>query len=175
MLFTSYQLRALQIDDLTAVYAIENAIMPDPAKAGTYEYELQENQMAHYHALTHANTLIGYGGYWIIADELHVSIVGVHPQWRGRGLGEWLLLTQLQQASTHQAILATLEVRASNVVAQSLYRKYQFEEVGRRKRYYANKEDALLMTVYFTHDYQQFLQKQGQALETRLVASARSA
>lgn len=40
----------------------------------------------------------------------------------------------------------TLEVRESNKVARSLYKKYGFEDAGRRPGYYTdNKEDAIIM------------------------------
>lgn len=43
----------------------------------------------------------------------------------------------------------TLEVRASNEIAQNLYRKYGFKAYGRRKGYYQdNGEDAIIMWKY---------------------------
>ncbi len=90
----------------------------------------------------------GYGGFWLMYDEAHISTLGVRPEWRGRGWGELLLLTMLEEAHRLGARVATLEVRVSNAPAQSLYLKYRFEQVGRRKGYYAdNREDALIMTT----------------------------
>ncbi len=148
-----FSLRPLQLADLTAVSAIEQLSLPTPTKTSTYQHELTNNQMAHYHALCAApgagspQNLIGYSGYWHMADEAHISIIAVHPDWRCRGLGELLLLNLLAHAVQRGIGIATLEVRRSNVIAQSLYLKYSFEIVGERRRYYANKEDALLMTA----------------------------
>jgi ribosomal-protein-alanine N-acetyltransferase len=90
----------------------------------------------------------GYGGFWLMYDEAHISTLGVRPEWRGRGWGELLLLTMLEEAHRLRSRVATLEVRVSNMPAQSLYLKYRFEQVGRRKGYYAdNREDALIMTT----------------------------
>ena len=84
----------------------------------------------------------------LIADELHVNNVAVRPEFRGRGLGSALLRTTLDGARQRNATIAQLEVRASNVAAQSLYRSCGFEVVGRRKNYYrAPTEDALLMSL----------------------------
>jgi len=89
-----------------------------------------------------------YGGFWLMYDEAHISTLGVRPEWRGWGWGELLLLTMLEEAHRLGARVATLEVRVSNMPAQSLYLKYRFEQVGRRKGYYAdNREDALIMTT----------------------------
>ncbi len=90
----------------------------------------------------------GFVGYWHVVDEAHISTIAVHPKWRGSGVGEQLLRATLEHALSLGAQMATLEVRVSNAAAQNLYRKYHFEEVGRRKNYYRdNGEDAVLMTA----------------------------
>lgn len=147
-----YQLRPLQLADIDAVLAIEAQSFPSAARASLYRHELSENPLAFYQALVlgDTNTLIGYAGFWMMADEAHISIIAVDPAWRGKRLGELLLLNMLWLACGQQALLATLEVRRSNKVAQKLYEKYQFEYVGERRRYYRDTgEDALLMTVLF--------------------------
>ncbi len=90
--------------------------------------------------------LVGYGGVWINLDEGHITTIAVDPHCRGRSIGELLLNALIDQAIELGAANLTLEVRVSNVVAQSLYRKYGFEVAGRRKRYYTDDgEDALIM------------------------------
>ncbi len=92
--------------------------------------------------------VVGYGGFWLMVDEAHISTIASHPQWRGRGIGELLLVTMIDAAIEMGANAVTLEVRVSNSVAQDLYRKYGFERVGTRKGYYSdNGEDALIMTT----------------------------
>lgn len=144
-----WHLRPLQQDDIEAILIIERASFPTAWTAKGYEYELAENKLAHYVVLAHESAgIVGYAGYWLLADEVHISIITVDPAWRGRSLGELLLLHILLQAYEHEARLATLEVRRSNTVAQALYRKYGFEEVGMRPRYYHdNGEDACIMTA----------------------------
>jgi ribosomal-protein-alanine N-acetyltransferase len=85
---------------------------------------------------------------WMYVDEAHIATIATHPEWRGRGVGKLILHNLMREAQRRRAANVTLEVRASNTVAQNLYRKYGFEEVGLRKAYYQdNREDALLMTV----------------------------
>lgn len=121
-----------------------------------------------------SSTITGYAGMWMFADEAHVSTIASHPAWRGRGVGELLLLSLMREAERRAAIFVTLEVRVSNTVAQNLYLKYGFEETGLRKRYYRdNGEDALIMTVqhFQRPEYKQRLADLEQALQRRLATA----
>jgi [ribosomal protein S18]-alanine N-acetyltransferase len=91
-------------------------------------------------------TIVGYAGIWVMTDEAHVTTIASHPNMRGKGVGELLLLALIHRSIEVGARWMTLEVRASNAVAQNLYRKYTFKEMGVRRRYYSdNGEDALVM------------------------------
>ena len=90
--------------------------------------------------------IVGYAGLWLMVDEAHITTIAVHPKYRGRGLGELLLLRMIDTAEEVGARWLTLEVRKSNTVAQALYHKYTFKEMGVRRRYYSDDgEDALIM------------------------------
>jgi ribosomal-protein-alanine N-acetyltransferase len=92
--------------------------------------------------------VLGYGGLWLWLDEAHISTIAVHPEWRGQGIGELLLIALLERSIVLNAMQCTLEVRMSNEVAQKLYRKYGFDYAGTRRHYYRdNNEDAYIMTV----------------------------
>ena len=92
--------------------------------------------------------LAGYVASWFMTDEAHITGIAVRELLRGNGLGELLLIASIEQALRHQSSVVTLEVRVSNDVAQSLYTKYGFNRVGRRKGYYTdNHEDAYIMTT----------------------------
>jgi ribosomal-protein-alanine N-acetyltransferase len=91
-------------------------------------------------------SIVGYAGLWQMVDEAHVTTIATHPSFRGRGVGELLLLGLIERAFDIGARWMTLEVRVSNTVAQNLYRKYTFKEMGLRRRYYSdNGEDALVL------------------------------
>ncbi len=91
-------------------------------------------------------SIVGYAGIWVMTDEAHVTTIASHPDVRGRGVGELLLVALIHRAEEIGARWMTLEVRASNAVAQNLYRKYTFKEMGVRRGYYSdNREDALVM------------------------------
>ncbi len=92
------------------------------------------------------NPAMGYGGVWLMLDEAHITTLGVSPQYRGKGIGEFLLVGLIDVAMQLGASWLTLEVRVSNEVAQNLYKKYTFKEAGTRKKYYTdNNEDAYIM------------------------------
>ncbi len=121
------------------------------------------------------HSILGYGGLWMMVDEGHVCTLGVRAEWRGRGLGELLLLSLIEAAYQQGADLVTLEVRESNLVAQNLYRKYGLQVTGRRRGYYTdNREDALIMSVFDVAKapYQDELDLKRQALRQYLHAFA---
>ena len=156
----------MQVADIPQVVEIDRLSFPLPWSATSYRYELTENKAAHFIVAAASGLesqqgllarllrqpavrlIVGYAGYWLVVDEAHIGTIAAHPHWRGRGVGERLLVALLHEALAHGALEAKLEVRLGNHAAQNLYRKYGFEEVGRRKHYYRdNGEDALLMTA----------------------------
>ena len=116
--------------------------------------------------------VVGYSGLWLMVNEAHVTTIAVAPEYQGRGLGELLLISLIDKAIELNALCLTLEVRVSNHVAQSLYRKYTFRETGLRRRYYSdNGEDAHIMTTedLDTPHFQEVLAANRRALHERLT------
>ncbi len=92
--------------------------------------------------------LVGFAGFWIMADEAHIISIAVREESHRWGIGELLLISIIDLAIELDACLITLEVRASNTAALSLYYKYGFTQVRLRHGYYTdNREDAALMTA----------------------------
>ncbi len=92
--------------------------------------------------------IIGFAGFWIMAEEAHIVNVAVRQSYRRRGMGELLLIALIDLAVELNTRLMTLEVRASNTAARRLYGKYGFVEQGLRRGYYLdNREDAVIMSV----------------------------
>ncbi len=89
---------------------------------------------------------VGIGCLWSIVEEAHITLLGIHPDYRCQGLGEFLLSILLEDAVNRQLKWATLEVKTNNSVAISLYEKFGFKIVGKRKRYYQKTgEDAFVL------------------------------
>ncbi len=92
--------------------------------------------------------VVGLVGIWTAVDQAHIVVIATRPTERRRGVGELLLIATISEAIKTSATNVTLEVRKSNEVARSLYRKYGFTDVGIRHRYYAdNREDAIIMST----------------------------
>ncbi len=147
-----YRLRPMTLADIPAVMSIDRESFPTAAPEQLFINELTDNALAHYQVLARDSAdgerIVGFAGFWLMAGEIHVSTIAVTPEERGHGRGEWLLLNLLLLACALEPLLMTLEVRRGNTVAQALYAKYRFEEVGVRRRYYRDTgEDALLLTV----------------------------
>ena len=98
--------------------------------------------------VTASNYVAGYVITGFMTDEAHILGIAVRGRLRGKGIGELLLISSIEMAIRNQSRVSTLEVRVSNHVAQSLYTKYGFKQVGERKGYYTdNHENAYIMTT----------------------------
>jgi len=188
-----YRVRHMLLEDIPQVVAIDRASFSSPWSANTYQFEINNRETSHLvvlevsavhaqparglmgllHRLRNSKStaaIIGYGGCWLIAGEAHISTIAVHPDYRGRGLGELLLASMLQRAINLDGEYSVLEVRVTNTSAQALYLKYEYQVVGRRKGYYRdNAEDALLMEARpLDAAYQQRLKQRVAALAQRV-------
>jgi ribosomal-protein-alanine N-acetyltransferase len=91
-------------------------------------------------------SLVAYAGLWLMVDEAHITTIATRPDVRGQNVGELMLTALIDMAIGLAARWVTLEVRVSNSLARSLYKKYSFRSTGIRPRYYSdNQEDALVM------------------------------
>lgn len=89
---------------------------------------------------------VGYLGMWKIIDEAHITNLAIHPNYRQMGVATLLMVDALRKCYGEKIKFLTLEVRASNKKAISLYEKFGFKSLGARKKYYQdNNEDALIM------------------------------
>ncbi|MDB9496927.1 ribosomal protein S18-alanine N-acetyltransferase [Spirulina major CS-329] len=96
--------------------------------------------------------LLGLGCFWAILEEAHITLLMIHPDYQGQGLGQWLLGVLLAQAVARGLERATLEVREGNRSAIALYQKFGFQAIGRRPGYYgATGEDALIFWLNGLH------------------------
>jgi len=92
--------------------------------------------------------ITGFAGFWVMADEAHITSIATRESHRRQGIGELMLQSVIHLAAGMKARIVTLEVRVSNTSAQRLYTKYGFSQVGLRKAYYTdNREDAMVMST----------------------------
>lgn len=138
--------------DIDAILILDRFCFGGLWSSDSYRREL-ENNNSHFWAVTVDRTLepetdgiIGFGCFWAILDEAHITLLGIHPRYQGRGLGQLLLCALLDRAREIGMARATLEVRESNQSAIHIYKKYDFQIVGRRQKYYQDTdEDGVIM------------------------------
>lgn len=141
-------LRALRWPDLTSVARIERVAFPlDPWTEATFWAELALRPRRHYLVAADDRTVLGYAGLDLADDVADVMTVAVAPQARGSGLGTRLLRALLTHAADRGAARVMLEVRADNGPALGLYRRQGFAPVRRRRRYYRDGTDALVLVA----------------------------
>ena len=141
--------------DLDAVMAIENDSFPHPWTREHFVQELMSSYAFPLVAMNLDGTLAGYICPMLILDEGHILNVAVHRARRGAGIGRLLVQRVIETCRTGGAEFVSLEVRPSNQEAILLYTRLGFTETGRRKRYYQDGEDAILMEYVFTDSEEQ--------------------
>ena len=137
----------MTVEDVDAVHAIETACFKTPWSKKSFYDEVTQNACARYMVVREDGEAIAYAGVWFVLDEGHITNIAVRPDRRGMGYGEMVTRGMIQLAADSGMNWMTLEVRRSNVAAQNLYHKLGFIDVGYRKRYYENSEDALIMAL----------------------------
>ena len=130
---------------VTQVAELEKICFSDPWSENSIASEL-DNQLAFWLVAVEGETVAGYIGSQTVMDETDMMNVAVHPDFRRQGIAEALVNGLVEQLKAMGSHCLTLEVRASNAPAISLYEKLGFSEIGRRKNYYRNpREDALIL------------------------------
>ena len=138
--------RRMTLEDVDAVHAIEEATFPTPWSRQSFVEEMTGNKCARYLVAVDGERIIAFAGAWCIFEEGHITNIAVEAAHRGRGVGRGITRALMQYAANLGVQYLTLEVRKSNLVAQSMYKSLGFIELGVRKRYYEdNGEDAYLM------------------------------
>lgn len=95
-----------------------------------------------------AGKVVGYVGSQSVMGEADMMNLAVQPEYRRKGIGRGLVQTLVHRLSKKGVYSLTLEVRASNETAITLYRNLGFAQVGRRPNYYTNpREDALILRL----------------------------
>ncbi|MBP3361947.1 MAG: ribosomal protein S18-alanine N-acetyltransferase [Clostridia bacterium] len=134
-------------ENLDGITAVENASFTIPWSRKSFEAELN-NETAVYFIASDGSTVTGYAGMWKISGQCDITNIAVLPEYRNKGIGSALLCRLTDYCRENSLSPITLEVRESNLPAQGLYKKFGFEPVGRRKRYYADTdEDAIIMSL----------------------------
>lgn len=113
------------------------------------ENEFNNENSKYFVAIDENDEIIAFGGLWFNIDEAHVMNIAVKKEFRRQHVGTELLEFLVAEAKKENKNCITLEVREDNVPAIELYKKLEFDEIGRRKKYYEKLYDAIIMTKFF--------------------------
>lgn len=140
------QILQMTIDDLDF---IKDSLTTDFDNFWTYNIFKSEllNPNSKYIVAKLGNKIVGFAGIWKAVDIVHITNIVTSKSFRNKGIGSIMLGNLIELAKLEKDITSiTLEVNSTNTPAQKLYKKFGFNMVGLRKKYYNNKDDAIIMT-----------------------------
>ncbi len=139
------EIRRMTEEDISEVIAIEQENFSEPWREEDFRSSLSDEKNNYLVAVIGGH-VVGYCGCWGVAGEGDIYNVAVKKEFRRQHIGKKLLKTLIQISSEKGITSFTLEVRASNTAAITLYQALGFESAGLRKDFYSKpKEDAVIM------------------------------
>ncbi len=143
--------RGMTAEDVIAVSVLEQRLFPvDAWPLQMFYDELSQPETRQYLVAESSTGIVGYAGLMCIEPIADVQTIAVVPEYEGRGIGTTLLTRLIEEARRRHAADLLLEVRADNPRAQQLYRRFGFEQIHVRPRYYRDGVDALIMRRQLT-------------------------
>lgn len=132
-------------NDLDAVNAIEMQAFQDPWSKQDFINELESNPYSCIYVKEIIGEVVAYVDLWIAYENAEIANIAVKKEFLHQGIASELMQYCLQKIQQSKCENFTLEVRVSNMNAIKLYEKFGFQTVSKRKKYYADGEDAYLM------------------------------
>lgn len=143
-----YQLREMLIEDIDEIIKGEEKVFGVSLGYDLIYSDLTLNPYACYVVLEIDNKVHGYVGMWI-TDNIEIINLYVDKEYQGMGFGNMIMDFVIDVCNQSKIKNLSLEVRSSNEKAISLYQKYGLKQSHIRKKYYDNKEDAIVMVRTF--------------------------
>lgn len=142
--------RSAEERDIDRVYEIELESFTTPWSYESIKIEIIDNPLSIYRLISVDDIVVGFGGFWIIGDEAHITNIAIKSEFRGLGYSKILMEDIINFCKNNKINSITLEVREGNIQAINLYEFFGFKVEGIRKGYYEDThEDALIMWKYF--------------------------
>jgi ribosomal-protein-alanine N-acetyltransferase len=142
-----WTIEPMENSHLSEVMELEKRTYPDSIwPASLFFCEVNLNPSGIYFVAIKYGKVIGYAGMWLKMRQSHITTLVVDENYRGKGIGLYLVIKLIREAIKYKASHSILEVKKSNTVAIKLYKKLGYKEIGIRKNYYMeDKEDAVVM------------------------------
>lgn len=139
--------RLMEARDVPGVFKVDQACFIHNWSQDSYEAETK-NILSNYIVAEADGEIIGFGGFWQVIDEAHITNIAVLKEYRQTGVGQKIINAMLALALAKGCVGMTLEVRGDNQPAINFYLKNKFTRQGRRKDYYGAGLDAIIMWRY---------------------------
>ncbi len=143
--------RKMKKEDIHQVFLIDQACFSHNWAIDSYQKEM-DNFLATYIVALDQEKIVGFGGYWLIIDEAHITNIAVIDAYRKKGIGQAIFNKMVELAASQASYKMTLEVREDNFAAISFYEKNGFIKEGLRAHYYGDNRHALIMWRYSFED-----------------------
>ena len=137
------QFRKAVMQDVDAIWEIEQSVFSSPWSRDQLAHELVANPNAGHWVLDDGGSIIGFIMSYIVQYEVQIINIAVRLSHQYRGYGKRILSKYLSQFNKKTYLL--LEVRESNLPAYQLYSHFGFEQIDIRRKYYHDGEDAIVM------------------------------
>jgi ribosomal-protein-alanine N-acetyltransferase len=144
----SYTVGLYKAEDANRAFQIEKASFMDPWPLTAF-HEVNVDQGVTKGFACHSQTgkLLGYLIFYDVVDECHILNVAVDPKERKKGIATALLNRLEEEMALRKVATIFLEVRSQNEKAQTLYRRFGYQMIGKRKEYYQNDHDDALVLM----------------------------
>ena len=140
------KIRLAEEKDLPQVLEIEHFSFPSAWTHEFFQHEIH-NPFSHFYILAENGNVLAYIVFWIVAGEAHIANLAVSPRNRRKGYADVLLHYAVVKSLENGANYLTLEVNEKNQAAITLYEKHGFQQVGKRRKYYEDRDDALVLSL----------------------------
>jgi ribosomal-protein-alanine N-acetyltransferase len=143
------RLRAMRSSDVDVVIPFEQELFAGdpPWAAEQFRSELAGVPHTRWYVVAEkAGEVVGYAGLFNSGDTADVQTLAVIPGWQRQGVGTALLDALVAEARRRGAHELLLDVREDNAPALAFYARHGFEQLGKRRGYYANgRIDGLVL------------------------------
>ena len=141
------QINNMNLNDLESICSNLEKDFDDFWNYNILKNELQNPNSIYFVVKGKNNNILGFAGILKILDEADITNIVVKKDYRNKGIGTMLLKHLILEAKKQNLLTITLEVNEKNKNAILLYKKFKFEELGIRKKYYNNTDNAIIMTL----------------------------
>lgn len=135
----------MKLSDLEEIKDILTTEFDDFWNYEILKNELENSTSKYFVAKNENYEIVGFAGLKIILDEVDIMNIVAKKSFRHQGIGSLLLKELINISKNLNLKTITLEVNEENINAINLYKKFEFKEIGTRKKYYKDKNGIIMI------------------------------